>query len=43
MYKPTDEELKKFLEDYPDLPDPTHQPQIFLFYYKIWLWRNNKL
>jgi len=43
-YKPTDDELKEFISHYEGrLPDPTHYPQCFLYYWRMWLFKKGKL
>jgi hypothetical protein len=36
MTKPSDEEIKEFLEEYEDrIPNPTHYPKQFMYYWNM--------
>jgi hypothetical protein len=36
MERPSDEEIKEFLEEYEDrIPDPTHYPKCFMYYWNL--------
>jgi hypothetical protein len=46
MNKPTDKEIQEFLDYWEgrvDLPDPTHYPKVFMYYWKMWLFHKGEL
>ena len=36
MANPTDKQIRKFIEKYPNLPNPKHEPIKFMYYWKIY-------